>query len=234
MTKFKGEEKMETKKNVTSDMYIRAMDRVASLEHELDLYKQKTPLVGVVWYGQGGFGIGLSQMINGRTRVALEGFGAKAVIDYSTWIRIRGTEEAQNGILIRDDSVIKGMAVPGVVAEPDKKKNPNVFLISEIEKILVGSISGVKKTMNQITNHFPAKLFLKVAKDLNKEKEDTIDKSKLAIIENKYNELFIKHKWSLLHHHDLTTACELQGIDFTHLTDDQMIHKLSKLELDNE
>lgn len=225
-------EKMEKEFQQLQKMYSDLSDRHEATKKENDIFKQKTQIVGVRWYGKGGFGIGLNYMVNGVNRVALEGYGATGIIDYSSWIRVRTTEEARNGILVRDDDVIKDMGLDGMIGSygpPDRFANVNAFTDKEITPLLNGRITELKKIVKQFTHHFVARHFLEVAKR-NKLK----DQSKIHVIKDRYFELFVRFKNGLLLYHDLTLCCELNNIkNFDVLTSAEMIEKLSVLELEN-
>ncbi len=213
-------------------MYTDLSNRHEATKKENDLFKQKTQIVGVRWYGKGGFGIGLNYMVNGVNRVALEGYGATGIIDYSSWIRVRTTEECRNGILVRDDAVVKEAGLDGMIGSfgPfDRFTNPNAYTDLEILPILKGRIDELKKVVKGFTHHFVARHFLQVSLD-NKVKDQT----KIHIIKDRYFELFVRFKNGLLLYHDLTLACELNNIKhFDEMTSAEMIEKLSILELEN-
>lgn len=211
---------------ITPEMYMGLLKKYEQVLSELDLFKQKSPIVGVRWFGKGGTSIGLTYAVAGQTRVVLEGYGSKAVIDYPTWIRMRTSEEARVGVLVRDDSVIAELGVSGIIGEPDKKRNPNALLDEEIIILLKGNVGDLKKKVEAFTNHFPALHMLMVAKEIGFN-----DLSKLSIIRDKYRYLLTKFKISLLHHHDLTLSCELYNISFDNKTDEQMIEELTQIEL---
>ena len=200
----------------------------AQLYRQLSVYQKQSPLVGVRFYGQGGFGIGLNQTINGLNRVALKGYGSKGIIDQAAWQRIQGTEEVQAGIGVRDDNVIKELGFEGVVAE-EEVKNSNSFTDDEIMHLLSNSsLKQLKKMADNITHHFAARHFVEAAK-LNKFQ----DKTKISLFEQKHLELFTKFKWELLNIHDLKLACDIQELDSERKTKEQLVEMLANLELKN-
>jgi len=218
--------KEEKELKISGDKYLQLLKKYETTLEELDVFKTKSPLVGVRWFGSGGFKIGLSHPINGVNSVLLHGYNDKAVIDLPAWHRIGNTEAVHDGVIVRDDSVVKELGLTGVVAPIDKIKSENAFLDDEIRAILKKGIPILKATMKKITNQFAAKHFLDVM-DLDKNK----DLSKRAVIEGRRDELLTYHRYSLLHHHDLTSCCETFGIEFKGLTDAEMIVKLAKKEL---
>lgn len=195
-------------------------------EKELDQFKAKAPIVGVRWYGKGGFGIGLSRMVGGVNKVALEGYNDKAVIDYSAWIRVRNTEEAQAGILVRDDSVIDEVGQIGSVAKKDQNKSPNTYTRGEIELILNGSMPELKEILSTFTHYFPALHFKEVAESMKVKNE-----GKIKVIKDKFNELYCKFRWEKLHHHELVLAVDGLKQPWETMTDEQMVDFLVKHEL---
>lgn len=225
-------EKMEKEFQQLQKMYSDLSDRHEATKKENDIFKQKTQIVGVRWYGKGGFGIGLNYMVNGINRVALEGYGATGIIDYSSWIRVRTTEECRNGILVRDDSVISDMGLEGMIGSfgaVDRFTNANAFTDKEITPLLNGRVTELKKVVKQFTHHFVARHFLEVAKRIKLK-----DQTKIHVIKDRYFELFVRFKNGLLLYHDLTLCCELNNIkNFDVLTSAEMIEKLSILELEN-
>jgi len=158
-----------TEKNIiTPEMYHSLMTKLDEVTKENELFKQKSPLVGVRWFGLGGIGLGLNYAVNGTKRVSLEGYGDKGVIDVGTWFRVRGTEEVRGGILVRDDRVIEETATNGYAAKPDIKENPNAFVDDEIERILkMKSMNKLRQVMKNCTNHFCPKHFRMVGKEIN-------------------------------------------------------------------
>ena len=130
------------------DLYVKLLDRFDNLETELDTYRQKSPIIGVRWFGAGGMGIGLTHPINSVTKVALDGYGDKAVIDYATWTRIRKCIHCKFGLLVRDDSVIEEMHITGKVAPADREApGPNSLTQAQTEKLLNGSVVALKKVV---------------------------------------------------------------------------------------
>ncbi|MCK9369428.1 hypothetical protein M0R04_05780 [Candidatus Dojkabacteria bacterium] len=222
-----SEEKKDNK--ISPETYELIAKQLEATTQELERYRQKSPLVGVVWYGDGGFSIGLESPILGITKVILRSYGEKAVITHSAWLRIQGTNECIGGIIVRDDSAINALGAVGVVAKKDSVSNPNAFTDEQILEILgKSSLNEVKSIVSKMTNHFAPRHFLRVAK------ANGIEASpKLSIVVRKYQELFTQHKYSILHHHDLTTACELAGIQFEGLSKKEMEDELVKLELSN-
>jgi hypothetical protein len=208
---------------ITEEMYEALLKKQSATERELELFKQKSPIVGLRWYGEGGFGIGLTYPIMGITKVSLEGYGTKAVIDHSSWLRVRNTEEVRAGILVRDDSVVAELGIIGVTADPEKVENTNAFTDGQIEELLSSTLPVLKKVVKKFTNHFPCRHFLKVAKRI---KND--EKEKSFLLMERYRELFLVHLYGLLNVHDLRTACELRGFPFVNKDEDEMISMLVK------
>ena len=207
----------KNEKNVSAEKYLALLDRVDALSAENDALKAKAPLVGVRWYGEGGFRVGLSSRINGLTTVVLQGYDTKNVIDLAAWIRVQNTEAVKKGVLVRDDGVIKEMEIPGITAPSDKLKNENAYINDDIVTILSKPIKTLQSHMNKITDHFAAQHFLRVATEV-----DTEDTKKL-LINKTCDKLLTRFRYSLLHHHDLTTACELAEIPYRSLSDVEMI-----------
>lgn len=218
---------MGTKVTGKVDAEMNLLKENQELRRELDLFKTRSPLVGVRWFGRGGFKIGLTYLIGGQDRIILEGRNDCGVIDLSSWNRVRNTEEANAGILIRDDRVITEKGVIGVVAPPEKKVNPNAYPVDKV----VGAFSSVKKLkpiVKSFTHHFPARHFLETAKENN-----INDKNKIDIVYDKYKLLFTRFRVRMLHRHDLTHACELNGIPFEALSINEMVEKVTEIEVQN-
>lgn len=199
----------QDKQTVSYIEHIKVLEKVAELERQNELYKQKAPLVGVRWYGEGGNAIHLSYPVAGNTRVHLNGYGAKGVIDYVTWTRMAKTEPAQSGILVRDDSVIDEMMVIGIKATPDATRNPNSFNDDEIVELFNLSMPKFKKIVNSFTSHWGAIHFLKVA-EVNK----IDDIGKVTLLKDRREHLLDRYRYELLHWHDLVQAAKSRNIPF--------------------
>jgi hypothetical protein len=215
---------------VPKELFDRQSKELEQIRQELDLYQQKSPIVGVRWFGRGGFGIGLSHPVGGLTRLVLDGYGDKAVIDYTTWLRIRSTEHAVLGLLVRDDLVIDELSMTGVAAKPDANKpGPNSFTPTEAKKILEGSIKDLKKVVDGLTSFWGAIHLIDEARDLG-----ITDESRLSIIRSRKNYLLLKFRVSLLHPHDLQVACESFKVrDSENLSIDEKIDALTEIEFKN-
>jgi hypothetical protein len=215
---------------VPKELFDRQARELEQLHQELDLYQQKSPIVGVRWFGRGGFGIGLSHPVGGVTKLILDGYGDKAVIDYTTWLRIKNTEHAKLGLLVRDDSVIDELNIIGVTAKSDvNKPGPNSFTPEEAKKILEGTIKELKKVIDDLTSFWGAIHLLDEARDLG-----ITDESRLSVIRNRKNYLLLKFRVSLLHPHDLQVVCESFKVkDSENLSIDEKIEAITKIEYDN-
>jgi hypothetical protein len=194
--------------SVSKEVYDDLVKRANSDAAELELLRQKSPLVGVRWYGQGGFGIGLSHPVCGMTKLVLDGCDDKAVIDYTTWLRIRKTEQSRWGLLVRDDSVITELGLMGVTAKPDNTPvGPNSFTEKEAENILLGSIKDFKKAVAALDNHWACFRLLFAAKKINMTALERI-----SLLENRQTYLLTRFRFELLHPRDLDLACELRHV----------------------
>lgn len=215
---------------VPKDVYSKLMSKLENLESELAVYKEKSPLVGVKWYGLGGFGIGLSHPVAGATRVNLKGYGDQAVIDWATWQRIKSCELARAGLVVRDDSVIGEMHISGVNApEDDAHPSKNCFTDAEVVKLLKGSLSGIKKTMARVDSHYAPERILRYA-----ERHGFEDQTKLISIRERMDELSCKYRWALLSIHDLRLACEQHKIrGWDEMLEEEMVDLLSANEIES-
>lgn len=217
--------KVET---VPKDLYIQLLNKVDNLETEVDTYRQKSPIVGVRWYGEGGFGIGLTHPINGVTRIALSGFNDAAVIDYSTWLRIKNTEQAKDGLLVRDDTVIEEHSIMGKVAQKDNTNpGPNSLTQKQAETLLKGSMAQFKKIVSKMDSHWGPTRLIKTANLL-----EIQDETKMAYLRERRDNLLSEFRWNLLHPHDLKLACERHGISGWQTMDkDRMVKELTAFEI---
>lgn len=204
------------------------IEKNKELESELELFKQKAPLVGVRWYGDGSFMIALSFMIQGLNKIILKGYGDKAAIDLSTWARLKGSEAVQKGILVRDDTVIDELHVPGVIAKHIEDKNPNAFTDDAILSILKNKTKKqLENIIDNCTDHFPLKHFLRVY-----HRNNLDDPGKMIILDKRYAELFAFHRWSLLDDHDLNIGLEQAGLNWENVSREDKIEALVRKDLE--
>jgi len=213
---------------VPIEIFNKLQDQLREVNAELETYRQRSPIVGVRWYGGGGFGIGLSHPVNGIGRIALNGYGDKAVIDYATWVRIKNTEHARFGLLVRDDDVIDEMHITGVKAKADVDKGPNSFNDKEVKELLKIPQTKLQHALNDMDSHWGPIHLLKAAAELG-----ITGVAKIAAIKRRRDELSCEFRWSLLHPHDLKLACEQYKIPgWENMIEDEMVKVLAKIELE--
>lgn len=213
--------------NVPVTLYNKLQDQFKELQSELETYKQRSPIVGVRWFGGGGFGIGLTHPVNGINKIALDGYGDKAVIDYATWLRICNTEHARFGLLVRDDTVIDELKIIGVPAKKDNSTNTNSFTNAEVTTLLKGSTVKLVKVLDEMTSHWAPIRFLKEYEILNLD-----DDTKRLKLEDRRNYLLCRFRWSLLHPHDLRQSCEQYKIpNWQDLDKEEILDILTKRDL---
>lgn len=206
------------------------IERNMQLERENNLFRDNSPLVGVRWYGEGGATIRLSNRINGYTKVDLNGFGDKAVIDLATWTsRTKDGKLVKQGVLVRDDAVIDELNVKGVVAEPDISKNSNSLTLQEIKELLKSKISIFKKRLDEFTYPAPLWAMVRVAKDIGFDNYE-----KLMLTKERAHYLFAYNNVDRLHNHELFLGCQLAGIKNPEDMDrDEAVKLLTEFEIGN-
>lgn len=215
-------------RNIPVEVYNKLNDQFQELRAELETYQQRSPIVGVCWYGAGGFGIGLTNPINGVSRISLNGYGDKCVIDLATWTRIKNVEQAKFGLLVRDDSVIEELHITGVTARKDVFRGPNSFTNEEVNTLLKGSLSKLNEMLKQMDSHWGPIHFLNEAKALG-----ITTPSKIQALKKKRDELATQFRWSLLHPHDLKLACEQHNVkNWESMTENEMVKVLAGIELE--
>lgn len=213
--------------SVSTDIFNKLQDQMLEMEAELETYRQRSPIVGVRWYGLGGFGIGLTHPVNGVSRLALTGYGDKAVIDQATWVRIRTTEHARFGLLVRDDDVIDEMHIIGVKAKKDHERNVNSYTDKETEELVKGSITKLNQALSSMDSHWGPIHFLKAA-----DKIGMKNVAKVTAIKQRRDLLSCEFRWSLLHEHDLRLASEQYKIkDAENTTSDELVKILAGIEI---
>jgi len=215
--------------SVPTNVFNKLQDELSELRAELETYRQRSPIVGVRWYGEGGFGIGLTHPVNGVTRLALTGYGDKAVIDFATWIRIKNTEHARYGLLVRDDDVIEEMHIVGVPAKKDVEKGCNSLTYVETVELLKGPLTKLNQKLKTMDSHCGPIHLLRHADRMDK----PIGATKLLSIKRRRDELSCEFRWSLLHPHDLNLAAEQYKIpNWEALSSDEIAKTLAKIELE--
>lgn len=212
---------------VPVEIFNKLQDQLNDVTAELETYRQRSPLVGVCWWGMGGFGIGLTHPINGVNRIALNGYGDKAVIDYATWVRIRNTEHARFGLLVRDDSVIDELHIVGVTAKQDVTKSVNSLTNNEATALLKGTLAKLNEALKVMDSHWGPIHLLKAAEELK-----MTTPSKIQTISKRRDELATKFRWALLHPHDLKLACEQYEVrGWEQMDETEMVEVLSDIEI---
>lgn len=213
--------------NMTED-YKRLLEQLEQTQRELNVYREKSPLVGVRWYGEGSFGIKFANMIQGQSHKILHGYGDKVVIDLSTWTMIKSKprEELAHGILVRDDMVINELNVPGKVAPiAADDKNENSFTDAEIITILSSTFPKFKAVVKTFTSHWAAEHFLKVAKATN-----CGDMAKITLLKDRKLYLLTQYRVQLMHKHELNLTCEQHGVDFINMSREEKIQRVTDIE----
>jgi len=194
--------------SVSAELFNKLQDQMQELQAELETYRQRSPIVGVRWYGEGGFGIGLTHPVNGVSRMALNGYGDKAVIDFATWTRIKNTEHARYGLLVRDDAVIEEMHIVGVTAKKDIDKSVNSLNDAETVELLKGSLAKLNQALKPMDSHCGPIHLLREAVKIG-----ITTTSKIMAIKQRRDQLSCEFRWSLLHPHDLNLAAEQYKIN---------------------
>lgn len=218
----------ERKETIPRHIYDDMAKKLEMMELELDTHRQKSPLVGIRWYGGGGFGIGLTYPVQGVTKLALQGFNDRAVIDHATWLRIRNTEHAKFGLLVRDDTVIDELQILGKTALPDNTlPGPNSLTEEEATILLKGAVTALKKVVKKMDSHWGPIRLIKFAKIIN-----VTDVTKLSYLRSVRDLLLSEFRWGLLHPHDLRLACENYKItNWEQMDPKEMIKELVKSEM---
>lgn len=198
------------------------------LQGQLDEFRDKSPIVGIRWYGAGGNTIHLDRPIGGYTQVILRKYGDKGVIDYNAWQRVVNSESVMYGVLVRDDDVIHEMKIIGNLAQPEQDTNTNAFTEKQLERIITGKIEGIKKVLKGATFHFLPGRMLKMVDRL-----DINDSNKKKIMKERFDYLLVYFRYKLLHPHDLTLACELNDLPFENISVENMISTLTDYDLAN-
>jgi len=215
----------EKETQVPVEIYNEAVRKSRQMERELEAFKEKETLVGISWFGSGGFGCGLTKVINGKRRISFNGYGEKAVIDKSTWFNLRGCDLAYKGLLVRDDSVLKELGINGITAEDDKERSPNAITDAEAINLLTGSVKKLKEKMETITEYNAATHLL-----LEADKQNINDVAKTGIIKERRNYLFEKQRIEKMHDRDLAIACDIHGIN-PDLDRDVIVERLTEINL---
>ncbi len=210
---------------VPKEIYDAVVKQINERDAELELHRQRSPLVGIRWYGQGTIGIGLSHPVSGMSKLILENVNDKAVIDYTTWLRVRKIEHSRIGLLVRDDAVIEELEMQGAVAKPDTEPvGPNSFTEKEAENILTGSMKDFKRVVMGLTSHWAAFRLLWAAEHIGMN-----DIAKIALLKARQSYLLIKFNLGLLHPRDLDLACEVHHVaGWIDMTREQKIDSLTE------
>lgn len=217
-----------SKSVVNRDSFEKLQREADKLREELESYRQRSPLVGVRWYGEGGLGIHLTHSREGISKVELDGYGAADVIDYATWHRMKKSEVVGNGLLVRDDSVIDEEKITGIKAKVDDTKSVNAFTDSEIAVLMEQPLSTLAPIIDMMDSHWGPEHFIRWAK-----RNDFKDVAKIQYIKKKRDFLAAKYRWSLAHPHDLQLACELHKVEFEGRYLDDVIDELTQIEIAN-
>jgi len=214
---------------VPRHVYDELMKKLSQIEIEVDSYRQKAPIVGVSWFGEGGYGTRLMQPINGATSVAMDGFNDSCVVDLGTWKKIKRSELADNGLLVRDDSIIEALSVHGKVA-PDDAQPPSVNSLTnaEAKQLLTGKHDTFKTVVSAMDSHWGPMRLINGARELG-----INHKPKLAYLRERRDELLCLFRWTILHVHDLRLAGENHDIpEWKTLSQADLAAKLASKEME--
>jgi len=226
------ENKQET---VSKDVYLALLKKLEEARTENEAYRSKSPLVGIRWFGDGGFGAPLTYPISGVNKLLLNGYGDKGVMDNSTWVRLRKGEHAGFGLLVRDDSVIEELGVVGAVAPPDPEKDisPNSFTPAQAREILTNyTLPKFKGVVRDLTSHWGAIHLIREAEALIDEKIK-IDLTRVSYLKERRDYLQSEFRFSLMHPHDMRACCEQYGIrNWEDMQVEEMIEALTNAEIE--
>jgi len=195
---------------VSQESYARILAQLEDTQKQNDILRGDNLFVGIRWYGDGGYAIGLAKPIRGLRRVTFNQGNPNqmAIINFEDWLRLDTTEEKLGGVIVRDDSIIDTLGIKGyMVGDADKEVNPNAFTNPTIENILRGTVKRLKEVMNSVTHRFAPKHFRRIAEAIG---IDSIEK--LDIIKRRESYLLNTYNYGRLHHHDLTQYCETNDI----------------------
>lgn len=215
--------------SIPNHVYEELLKRTDLLQSELESFRQKSPLVGIRWYGDGGIGISLTRPINGQLKFAVKGYGDKAVVDLACWNRLRSTDGFKDGVMVRDDKVIDEFEINGVKALPDKdyQISPNGFTDEQIEKFLKGNINKLKAILNRMNKHQGPMHVLRVARNI-----DFTNESVLSLVKKRASYLFVLSNNKRKNIHELRHSCEIYKVRFDDMDESEMINVLTDKELE--
>ena len=217
----------QVRQTVPMEVYERLENELKTIRGELDLYRQKSPLVGVRWFGRGIFHIKLTHPIGGVNMHTLKGYKDKAVVDHATWTRIKNTVPYKEGVLVRDDDVITELDYKGVTAPPDKVHSPNGFTDKEVDAILKGKPTELKKILSEMTSHWGPIHLLERAEEINLR-----DKNKVQAITQRKNYLLLKYRCDQFLDHDIVQIAETYNINHDNRSREEVVEDIIKHELE--
>ncbi len=211
-----------------SKAYESLLKEVKELRKENAALRGDCLVVGVRWFGLGGFGTGLKKEVNGKKTFAVDGYGSYGVMDINTWnYLLKNDSHVAEGLLVRDDSVLELEGLENRVAPPDKNRNSNSFLDDEILNMLKNK-KELNRVLKNITHYNAAVHILRVAKNNN-----ITDPGIITPILEKRTRLFAFYNINRMHNRELDLACELNRIPFEGRTRKELVDDLLKIELKN-
>ncbi len=211
-----------------SKAYESLLKEVKELREENAALRGDCLVVGVRWFGLGGFGTGLKKEVNGQKTFAVDGYGSYGVMDINTWNHLLKNDlHVAEGLLVRDDSILELEGLENRAAPPDKSRNPNSFLDDEILEILKNK-KELNKVLKKITHHNATIHLLRVAKNNN-----ITDPGIITPILDKRIRLFALYNINRMHNRELDLACELNRIPFEGRKREDLVADLLKVELSN-
>lgn len=222
----------KNEETIPKHVYNELLQKLEATRTENEMYRSKSPLVGVRWFGDGGFGAHLAYPISGVNRISLNGYGDKAVIDFATWIRLKKTEHAEFGLLVRDDDVIDELGTMGTKAKQDDHPGPNSFTPKEAHDLLVkDSLPRFKAAVKALTSHWGAVHLLREGEALIENKEK-VDQTRLALLRERRDYLQSEFRFNLMHPHDLRSCCEQYKVrNWEDMTREEQVTALTELEI---
>jgi len=210
---------------------LELMEMNENLRMENEVYRKKSPIVGIRWWGMGGYQVRMKNPTKGQSMLSLDGYGDRGFLDQETWNTVSKNELGRKGLVVRDDAVLEELGMTGYITAPkDKFSNPNALTLQETKDLLMGPISKLKAKIEKMGSHQAIEHLRQQYKLL-----DINDVAKSLLLKSRQIYLAVYYNWSRAHDFDIELACKVRDIiGYEGMSREELVEKLTLSDISKE